>query len=323
MIPDTMIQIFGNIDLFWLIAALAGGAFGAMIGANNAFAFTGVTILLGLGVLAGTGNTVVLDYVSFGPVFGPHIAFAGGVAAAAYAGRKGLLAGGGKDVNSPLAGLGKPDVLLVGALFGGLGYIVESLVRLIPWFGSHTDTVAFTVTISAIIVRLVFGKTAVFTRPAKPSDQGRWLSWQETPGQIATVGIMASIFAAGIAMMVGTYILPLSVADDTWKLMLDNAHVLPFAISAITIFFVAAGVKMPVTHHMTITAAFAAITFWQISGNGFVGLLAGVIFGTIAAFGGELWAKLTYYRGDTHLDSPAGIIWVMNTLVVLCALPFA
>lgn len=323
MTPDGIIQFLGNMDALWLMMALAGGAFGAMIGANYAFAFTGVSIMLGLGVLAGTGNSVVLDYVAFGPAFGPHVAFAGGAAAAAYAGGKKLLAGGGKDVNTPLAGLGKPDVLIVGALFGAGGYVVERLIQLIPWFGSHTDTVALTVTISAIVARALFGKTPIFHRPTKPEGDSRWLSWQETPGQIATVGVLASAFAAGIAMMVGTYILPLASADESWARMLDNSHVLPFAISAITIFFVAGGLKMPVTHHITITAAFSAMLFWKVSGNGFVGALAGILFGTIAAFGAELWAKLTYYHGDTHIDPPAGIIWVMNTFAVICSLPFA
>ncbi len=322
--PDASIVFLGNIDLLWLILALAGGAFGAMIGANNAFAFTGVSILVGLGILAGTGNGIVLDYVAFGPVFGPHIAFAGGVGAAAYAGSRGILAGGMKNVNDPLAGLGKPDVLLVGALFGVAGYVVERLVQLIPWFGSNTDTVAVTVVLSGIAARLIFGKTGVFANPGLPPAEGkRWLEWQEQPGQLLAISAFAGLLASGIAMIIGSYILPLSVADDTWARMIDNAHVFPFAISAITIFFVAAGVKMPVTHHITITAALAAVTFLAISGSGLVGLLAGLVFGVIAGFLGEFMARLMYSNGDTHIDPPAAAIWVMNTLIALVAMPFA
>ncbi len=319
--PDGSILI-GNIDLLWLLLALGGGAFGAMIGANNAFAFTGVSILLGLGVLAGTGNGIVLDFMAFGPVFGPHIAFAGGVAAAAYAGNKKILAGGMKDVNSPLAGLGKPDVLLVGALFGAAGFVVERLVQYIPWFGGHTDTVAVTVVLSGIAARLMFGKTGVFSKLTPPADGARWLEWQEQPQQLFAVSAFAAIMAAGLSMVVGSYILPLSVADENWARMLDNAHVLPFAISAICIFFVAAGVKMPVTHHITITASFAAVTFMVISGSSFVGLLVGVVFGIVAGFLGEFMARLMYSNGDTHIDPPAAAIWVMNTAVALVALPF-
>ena len=37
-----------QIDLFWLIAAAAGGFFGAAIGALQSFIFCGVTVLLGV-----------------------------------------------------------------------------------------------------------------------------------------------------------------------------------------------------------------------------------------------------------------------------------
>lgn len=322
-VPDATMQFFSNMDIFWLLMAFAGGAFGALIGGNYAFGFTGVTIFLGIGVLAATGNAVILDYVSFGPVFGPHIAFAGGAAAAAYAATKGDLGGNGKDINTQLAGLSQPDVIFVGALFGVGGYIVERLVALIPWFGGHTDTVALTVTISGIVARLMFGKKAVFHAFTRPKGDHRWLDWQEKPSQVFTIGLFSALFASGISMMVGAYLMPKSAVDDSYALMLDNAHVLPFAISAITIFFLAGGLKMPVTHHITITASIAALTFFKITENGFAGIVAGVIFGLIAAYGAELWARWTYDHGDTHIDPPAGIIWPMNTLVMLCAMPFA
>lgn len=319
MTPDGVVTLLSNVDLFWLVTSFAGGMFGAMIGANYAFAFTGVTIFLGLGVIAATGNAVVLDYVSFGPAFGPHIAFAGGVAAAAYAASKKVL-DTGRDVNTQLVGLNRPDALLMGGLFGVIGFIIQRVIEWIPWFGSHTDSVALTVLISGILVRLLFGKTPVFHGSRAPEGEHRWLEWQEKPGQLFTIALGASLFAAGIAMVIGAYILPAGAVDDTYATILDNAHVLPFAISAITIFFLAQGAKMPVTHHITITAALAAVTFFKISGNGFVGLIVGVAFGMFAAFGAELWARLTYYYGDTHIDPPAAIIWMSNTLIALVAL---
>ncbi|MDL1913574.1 MAG: hypothetical protein FDW93_03510 [Bergeyella sp.] len=75
-------------NLFFCIASFAGGIFGAAISGNMAFGFTGFLILIGIPVAMITGNTVIIDYVAFGPVFGPHISFAGGVAAAAYAAKK-------------------------------------------------------------------------------------------------------------------------------------------------------------------------------------------------------------------------------------------
>jgi len=84
-----------------LITALAGGAFGAALGALPAFIFTGFVVFLGegLNILAGTlgGNVEavpgdlgagITGVIGFGVITGPHIAFAGGVAASAYAGKK-------------------------------------------------------------------------------------------------------------------------------------------------------------------------------------------------------------------------------------------
>ncbi len=313
MTPDAVFTFASNFDLYWLLLAAAGGVFGTMIGANYAFSFTGVTILLGFGVAAATGNTMVLDYVAFGPAFGPHIAFAGGVAAAAYAARKGYLASGGKDVNSPLAGLGKPDVLLVGAAFGMGGYIFQRIVTHIPWFGTHTDTVAFTVITSGVLVRIMFGRTGVFHAITKPEGATRWLDWQETPGQLLTVSAFAGLFASGIATMLVGYIAPLS---KNGNVIVANAQTIPFAISALCIFFVAGGLRFPVTHHMTISAGLAAVITFNNTGSGLAAILVGTIFGVIAGFAGEYAARWTYAHGDTHIDPPAAVIWLMNTLAV-------
>ena len=95
------------LDPTWYIAAFAGGAFGAAIGALPAFIFTGFMVIAGealtlaggnsapgsdsvLGQLAASpgvsvGASGFTGYVGFGPIFGPHISFAAGAAAAAYA----------------------------------------------------------------------------------------------------------------------------------------------------------------------------------------------------------------------------------------------
>ena len=77
-------------DILALIAAFGGGIIGAYMGALPAFIMTGIYALVG-GVLtaAGVGGDVAVNYLAFGSFVGPHIAFAGGVAAAGYAGRKG------------------------------------------------------------------------------------------------------------------------------------------------------------------------------------------------------------------------------------------
>ena len=102
-------------DILALIAAFGGGIIGAYMGALPAFIMTGIYALVG-GVLtaAGVGGDVAVNYLAFGSFVGPHIAFAGGVAAAGYAGRKGKLASG-TDILSSLNGLGgKGFVILTG-----------------------------------------------------------------------------------------------------------------------------------------------------------------------------------------------------------------
>ena len=88
-----------------LLAAFAGGAFGAAIGALPAFIFTGFLVMLGEGVRILSGDysglmgldpatlesAAITSQIGFGPVFGPHISFAGGVAASAYAAKKGYM----------------------------------------------------------------------------------------------------------------------------------------------------------------------------------------------------------------------------------------
>lgn len=74
-----------------LIAAFGGGAFAASIGALPAFIMTGVFAVVGAvaGMCgAGDASNILVNYFAFGSFFGPHIAFAGGVAAAAYAKKK-------------------------------------------------------------------------------------------------------------------------------------------------------------------------------------------------------------------------------------------
>ena len=145
-----------GVFVFGLLATIAGGAVGAAIGGNYAFVLTGFCVLASWGVFAATGNTFGLDYLAFGPFMGPHIAFAGGVAAAIYARYRGHL-GDGKDVNTPLAGIGHPDILCVGAAFGIFGYLCQIGISNIPWFGKHTDPVALTVLLSGLLARLIFG----------------------------------------------------------------------------------------------------------------------------------------------------------------------
>lgn len=316
-----------------LLLAAAGGFVGAAIGANYAFVMTGFSVLASWGIMAATGSTVGFDFVAFGPFFGPHIAFGGGVAAAAYAYKK--YGWDGKDVSSPLASLGRPDVLLVGSLFGIVGFLIQIGIAHIPWFGTHTDSVALTVVISGILARVIFAGSLLNSHKISPdlrglkrfapSDEGRWLKYQEKPAQYLTLGFFFGMAAAASALFLAHSVPGADAVASNFA----------FAISAVTILFLIEGHDTPVTHHMTITAGLAALQFFPIlCGEGFdwmgrwgtelnvmicVTLLIGGVFGALGAYFGELLGRIFYNRGASHIDPPALSIWLGNTLVVSLA----
>lgn len=266
-----------------LVVAVAGGFFGAAIGANFGFAITGITVLTSFGIYLGTDSTVGFSYLAFGPFTGPHVAFAAGVGAAAYAGRRGYA--DGKDATTPLARLGKPDVLWVGAAFGVFGYVVQNLITRIPWFGSHTDSVALTVVLSAVVARLVAGGNFLnkekyndsksFMGKIAPTDEAAWLRYQEKPAQCLSLGAAFGILAGGATLFIALSFPGLAATG--------NAQTFAFAISAICVMFLILGAPMPVTHHITISAGLAAVAFLPV--------LAGKLANGLPGEGG-FWEKL-------------------------------
>lgn len=277
-------------DFSWatLAAAFGGGAFAAAIGTLPAFILTGFAVLAGVAAALNGGGTAILDHIAFGPFLGPHISFAGGVAALSYARRKGLVESA-RDITPPLMGLGRPDVLAVGGLFGSIGYLLErgfQAIGLGPW----TDAVALTVVVSAILVRIAYGSTGVFgslgknARRFRPDDAACWVRWQEKPAQLLLIGLGAGIPSAYVALQLGA----------------PAGGVAGFGIAAASLIFAQIGGQTPVTHHIALPAAVAALATGSLA--------AGIVFGVIGAFAGELFARLFLIHGDTHIDPPAAAI---------------
>lgn len=343
-----------------LILACAGGAFGAAIGGNYGFVITGFTVLASWGILAATGSSFSLDYIAFGPVAGPHIVFAGGAAAAIYARYKGYMEDG-KDVNSPLAGLGKADVYLIGALFGAGAFLVQNGIAKIPWFGGNTDSIALTVVISGITARILFGGTPgnglgrgslhtphlfaensrTFMQKIKPGPNGRWLEWQERPGPLFAIGSFFGILAGGASIVLAASVnTSLNARGLDGAVAINNANSFVFGISAVVILFLITNRNMPVQHHVTNIAGLAAVKFYQAFEGSFdtggdlsawfaantstilLALVVSVVFGLLAAFLCEFFARLWYNRGTSHIDPPAAAIWICNTAVCASVLIF-
>ena len=146
-------------DVEMLILSFGGGVFGAAIGGLPAFVLCGVLAVVGLAVYWATGQDLFVNALAWGPLLGPHIAFAGGVAAAAYAAKKGKMENG-KDIVGSLMGLNAPDVLAVGGIFGSLGYALFWVSSQIGTIGSFPwmNHAVFSICVSSILVRFLFGQ---------------------------------------------------------------------------------------------------------------------------------------------------------------------
>ena len=326
--------------LYLVVAAFAGGAFGASLGALPAFIFTGFMVIAG--EAGGLGG--VTGEIAFGAVFGPHISFAGGAAAAAYAAKKGYMESGfdfheAKNITYALGT--KVDVLVVGGLFGVLGLVITQISAgfALPW-----DPIAVAVVLSAILHRVFLGYSVIgkvqgngildmtpFEREDKrQSAEGTiddhmkkatdrlaaepWLPHQYTWGSVAFLGLIVGILGAFIAIATGS-------------------PFLGFGISAASLLFLNLGVaNFPVTHHITLPASTAALAYFATVGSTvesagmlaefdqgtvFMGLLVGGAFGLICAVFGEFFQRVFYAHGDTHVDPPAAAITFGTFLIAL------
>ncbi|WP_440992147.1 hypothetical protein [Haloarchaeobius baliensis] len=323
-----------------LLAAFAGGVFGAAVGALPAFTLTGVLVVVGElyalareSVAPSAPELVLTGSVAFGPVFGPHVSFGGGAAAVAYAAKRGYLDTDFDyhDAKEVTRGLGtRVDVLLVGGAFGVLGHLLKTGSALVL----PLDPVAFGVVASALVHRLVFGYSLLgagrdfldmgpFEREESrlATDGGAANTGADSPDRPAVEPWLPyqyrwpGVAALGLAFgAVGGYLTHLTASVF-----------LGFGVSVVLLVYVVAGVaEIPVTHHMTLPAGFAVVG--AAGGAETPAALAvalpllhavaiGAVAGLAGALVGEFAQRLLYAHADTHLDPPAASI-VVTTLVV-------
>jgi hypothetical protein len=210
----------------------------------------------------------------------------------------------------------RPDVLLVGAGFGMLGYIIQFGISKIPGFGSLTDSIALTVIISAFIVRLAFGRSSIFGNLPDgagwgrfaPRDDAAWVRWHEKFVPNTVLGFFTGLLAAGVCIQLAKFY-------PQWGEQ-GAAYTLVFGLSAMSLFFLSLGLSFPVTHHMTIIGGLAGLKFLPIvGGNGIAAMFIGAVAGMLSAWCGELFARLWHDHGNTHIDPPAAAIWPMTFIV--------
>jgi hypothetical protein len=289
-----------TLDWQTALVAFAGGVLGAAVGAVPAFVFTGILVLAGVAALSGGGDSRLIAEVAFGPFFGPHVSFAGGVAAAAYAAKRGLMPSG-RDVGRALMGLNSPSVLVVGGVFGAAGYVMNSVLVGIG-AALWTDTIAVTVIISAFAARLLLGKTSIMGTVAAggryfhPDAVANWLPWQQKWSQLTVIGLSVGLVSGRLAQLLGAT---------------KGGDAIGFGLVTSFLVLLLMGNQIPVTHHIALTSAAAAILG--------AGLLTCALVGIAAAFVAEGVSRAFHIHGDTHVDPPAAAIAIVITALRLSA----
>lgn len=287
-----------NFNIFELLIAFAGGVFGAAIGAFPVWVLCGLAVLIGATINLTIGNTDFMNLVAWGTFLGPHTSFAGGCAAAAYAAKRKFLTNG-KDISTALVGLNNPTVLVIGGVFGIIGQLILYLLLLIPNYSdiAWTNTIALAVIIDMCIARLVFGKTGLLGQVPTggkrwiATAEHSWLTYQSDSSQILLLSIAVGSPAAYMAVL------------------LPGSSGLIFGFATVAYTFMIMGYKIPVTHHIALSASMVTAA---------TGSLAwGITFGILAGYLGELCAALFLYYGDTHIDPPTMALVLTFTLFPL------
>jgi hypothetical protein len=314
-----------------LVAAFAGGAFGAAVGALQSFSLAGLVVVFGelyALVYRATGigppPVDITGSIGFGVVLGPHVAFGGGAAAVAFAARRGYLRTDfqyheGKHVTRGLGS--RPDVLAVGGIFGVLGYAVATASAGV---GLPTDPVALGVVLTALAHRVAFGYDLVGASPRRlfdmspfergarcdsvdraTTDGGRgplvvepWLPYQYRWSHATALGAVVGVLGGYVAY-------------------LTASAFLAFGFSVVALAFLCAGVaEIPVTHHKSLPASTVVLARVDAAGPLTPGavaeavplgeaLLLGAAFGALGALVGEGAQRVFYAHADTH-TRPAG-----------------
>ena len=238
-------------DVLTLLLAAGGGFFAAAIGGLHAFIFTGFMGLVGMAIIMAGGrpsSSTTWPSVrcsaptSPSPAASPQPPTPPGRARTSAA----------RTSASPLVSLDRPVVMVVGAVFGMFGYVVQTGIAAIPGFGGLTDSVALTVFISAIVVRLAIGRTSLTGDLPEGSGWGRfaprdgvaWIRYHERFGQLTVLSLFVGLLAAGVALRLEAYY---PNSEGTGQLLM-------FSVSAVSLLFLSLGIGFPVTHHITIIA---------------------------------------------------------------------
>lgn len=299
-------------ELSSLILAFCTGCVGGSLGALQAFIFTGLVGLGGLGLLAaGIGD--VIGSIAFGFWFAPPMAFLGGVLATTYAKARGLT-DSGKNIATPMITTKRIDVVLMGGVGGLIGWIVSNLLTGADYLGIKADGGAITIWLVSICIKLVFDKSLFGTVPEEIKAKGGrfstkhdscWSPAQRSYGMKFIIGLMWGGVAAYAA-----YLTTQAGVNSGSDALRDTGYYITFFISASSLMFATMGFGMPTTHHITLPAAYAVYNL--MAANNFAGDLSlinlmvwGMAIGIAGGLIADLLSDVFMVYGDVHIDPPA------------------
>ena len=286
--------------LFNILAAFGAGALAASIGAVNAFIMTGIlAIIAGVTACAGVADAVS-SVVAFGTILGPHMSFAAGAAATAYAKKKGYI-DNGCALGQGLAFLGKADVLVVGGIFGVIACLIADFVvakifgGLIP-FG--TDNPGMTVVISGIIARLAFTDNGVKSK--NPTFMAK--------GEALTALLVR---AGALSLMAGGTGVALNAAGAS----LAGYNLILFGIAAVTLLFPGMGSW----HHIGIISAYATMIGVGAGLADAAVVVLALVAGLLVALLCNIENCLINTEVDSHIDGEGFSICIMTIVLNVVA----
>lgn len=296
-------------DMMMLLSAFFSGIFASALGALMTFVLCGIWGIVGIAAVAANASFNFLGLFPFGIFFGPHVAFGGAVGALAYASKKGYIKTG-RDITLPMMGIGKPDVLIVGGIFGALGCAINYGISLL--LPGKIDTIAATIVISAIIAKTMFEGPNLFGNVTEEDKKagGRFslftkCTWVPYMSQAHMITVL-SLGGGGLASYAVATMLPNPEVGGL-------AAPLMFVICAIPLALFYIGLPIPVTHHITIGAGYAVAAS---GGN----ILWGIAMGLIGGYAAEFFSRVLLDYGDTHIDPPAASV-TFTSLISLGILP--
>lgn len=266
------------------VSSFAGGSFAALVGPLPALILCGFFIVAGSAIVMAGGDATFLNTVGLGPFFGPHISWAAGLAALAYAGRRGYLHG--QQITVPLIQYKRIDQIAVGGIFGLAAYFINLGLGFL--FGDHANSLAWTVFIICAGARLIFGRTGLF---GKPEESKKIFPEKSTLAYNILVGVLFGFLNGYVALLTGQALLG-------------------FGIALAALIFLQAGAKdCPILHNVALIGATTALACKN--------LFVAAAFGAITILLEEVLHNLFINDGDTFIDTWATSIAIMSIFVAL------